>query len=299
MVRKVCMPGLAAVVGFSLAAAAAPERALYGWTDADGVVRYTPDPTRIPGSALARTLVIRRDPDSGQVMVARWGEPAVASPAAPTGPPQGEPAHSLAEVASPETRAPAPPAPAPSTPVREAARYAIQLEAWSISHWAGPVEDLGLLEGRRLYRTTVEVDGRPWERIRLGFFSSPLEARAALESLAPHFPGAWIDRVGEAERAASDSAWTSQGAAAAPRSPRLFALQLGARPTGERLRALSRLELLDRHRLYRSTVQVEGATWERLRLGYFPTFQEAKAVLSRLEASYPEAWIARVDPATR
>ncbi len=44
---------------------------------------------------------------------------------------------------------------------------------------------------------------------------------------------------------------------------------------------------------------MNGALWERLRLGFFPTLEDARAVLRDLERSFPDAWIARVDPDER
>jgi hypothetical protein len=141
-----------------------------------------------------------------------------------------------------------------------------------LSRWLVPLERSGLLAERHLSRSTAEVGGRLWERLRLGPFATPAEARAARARLGPDFAGAWIDREGA-------GAW---------------ALQLAALPLDEGLRSLTRLELLPRHRLYRSTLEEDGETWERLRLGFFDTHAEAERVLHELAPGYPDARVAAV-----
>ena len=186
--------------------------------------------------------------------------------------------------------------------------YAIQLRATSLSAWLRPLQRSGLLASRRLYRRRAELDGRVWERLRLGFYATHGEARAALTQLQATFPGAWVDRIDAAERSAaaraeirppSDVARDAAPAAAGPEAGRGYAIQLDASPLDKGLRALARLELLDRQRLYRTTVDVNGALWERLRLGFFPKLEDARAVLRKLEPSFPDAWISRVEPHER
>jgi hypothetical protein len=53
--------------------------------------------------------------------------------------------------------------------------------------------------GQRIYSTTVEIDGRTWYRIRLGFFTTKAEAAAALSGLSDDYPDAWIARVSDRE----------------------------------------------------------------------------------------------------
>jgi hypothetical protein len=298
MAWKAGVLGLSVAVAAALAATAELEQVVYQWTDAEGAVRYTAHRERIPGSALANARVIRRDPDTGGVVTSRWGEPPAPSVAArgPAPATRPEPAETLRArtelpAATPALARRAMPGPGV---------YAIQLEAWSISEWLRPLRDLGLLEGRRLYRTAAEVDGRIWERLRLGFFAGPAEARDALERLTAHFPGAWIDRIGVAEVEASRSA-TMVAPVALVRfeAPDVFAIQVDARVPDEGLAALERLGLLDQHQLYRTTVKVRGETWERLRLGFFATVSDAQAVLSQLAINHPDAWVARAEPAER
>jgi hypothetical protein len=116
-----------------------------------------------------------------------------------------------------------------------------------------------------------------WERLRVGPFSTLAQARSARARLAADFAGAWIDRE-------------AAGA---------YALQLAAWPLEDGLRSLTRLELLPRQRLYRSTAEERGETWERLRLGFFATRAEAERVLRELAPSHPGARVARVAESER
>lgn len=210
------MPGLA---GLLAALAAGPARAqapgdLYQWTDAGGVVRYTAHLERIPESALASTLVIRRAGPDGAVLSFRWGE----APGA-----ESAPVVAASSSGSPGNAGmPAPPE--PPTLTEGAEDSAPAAEAPSFDEWIGSLDRLHPLEGGRLYRTRVALDGRGWERLRLGVFPSLAEARAALARLAPHFPGAWIDRAGSADRAAVTAA------GGLPRTTGGWVVQLAARP---------------------------------------------------------------------
>ena len=137
------------------------------------------------------------------------------------------------------------------------------------------------------------------------FTGTPVEARAALTRLQTSFPGAWVDRIDAAERGIaaraeirppSELTWGGAPVSVGPEAGPGYAIQLDAWLLDEGLRALTRLELVDRHRLYRTTVAVDGAVWERLRLGFFPKLEDARAVLGALARSFPDAWIARVEP---
>lgn len=299
MASKGIVSGLAGVATALVAVSVGAEvpATLYQWTDTDGVVRYTAHLERVPRASLGRTLVIRGGADGAGALASRWGE----DPGPATSPVAGETAQASAVAEpAPATRAGVASAPpfAPLPQPENADTYAIQLESQSLSDWVRPLDRLRLLEGRRLYRTTVEVDGQQWERLRLGFFATLERARAAQARVAPHFPDAWIDRAGIAEReAALEGAIASTGRFVAPGpGSSAYVLQLGARAGYEGLRALTRLELLERHRLYRSTVELDGETVERLRLGFFPTRESAEAVLRELGGSHPDAWVARVEP---
>ncbi len=63
-------------------ASSAEAAPLYQWTDAAGVVRYTPELERIPPAVLPGVLVLRRDPFSGAIAAFRWGETEPLAPSA-------------------------------------------------------------------------------------------------------------------------------------------------------------------------------------------------------------------------
>ncbi len=51
-----------------------------------------------------------------------------------------------------------------------------------------------------LYLTRAEIDGRQWNRLRLGFFTSMEEAEAALQLINQRYSQAWIDRASPEEK---------------------------------------------------------------------------------------------------
>ena len=310
------------LIPLASSAQAAP---LYQWTDSGGVVRYTPELERIPAAARPGVLVVRRDPVSGAIAAFRWGEsePLALTTAPAPAPPEivaTAPARVPAEIEPPAKTRPEPAAPRPVverappthreppteklvTGDRAPPLYAIQLRATPLTAWLDPLERSGLLAGHRLYRVRAELESGRWERLRLGFYATHGEARAALTQLQASFPDAWIDRIDAAERSAAaraeirppgDVAAVTAPDAAGPQERRGYAIQLDAWPVDEDLRALTRLELLERQRLYRITAAVDGAVWERLRLGFFPKLEDARAVLRKLEPSFPGAFIASV-----
>jgi hypothetical protein len=48
--------------------------------------------------------------------------------------------------------------------------------------------------------------------------------------------------------------------------------------------------------LYVSTIEIDGATWYRLRLGFFAAEADAQATLARLVGTFPRAWLGRAQP---
>ena len=52
----------------------------------------------------------------------------------------------------------------------------------------------------RLYTTTFDKEGKKWNRLRLGFFKSVVQANAVMEKLTSHYPDAWVTKVSVAER---------------------------------------------------------------------------------------------------
>ena len=51
-----------------------------------------------------------------------------------------------------------------------------------------------------LYVTEASVGGEQWYRLRLGFFDTEADAKAALEGWVGEYPNAWLVRVGQNER---------------------------------------------------------------------------------------------------
>lgn len=72
-------------------------------------------------------------------------------------------------------------------------------------------------ENLKLYVSQTTVDNQTWYRLRLGFFGSEDEAKAALEGLVDRFPRAWIGRAEPEETAlAREFAFPGGSAGALP-----------------------------------------------------------------------------------
>jgi tetratricopeptide (TPR) repeat protein len=70
---------------------------------------------------------------------------------------------------------------------------------------------------RHLYVSQTTIDGQAWYRLRLGFFDSEEQARAALAELEPTFPRAWIGRAEPEEiELAAQFTFAGSGAEALP-----------------------------------------------------------------------------------
>jgi hypothetical protein len=128
-------------------------------------------------------LVVRREDGAPSVV------PSESPPrAAPSAPPQElRPARPIPSDRAPlvaRTRAPDAPA-----------DYVINLQ--STREPADPtlIESVPVQSPLRLYVSETEVDGVQWHRLRLGFFASEQEARAALAPLVERFPRAWVGRA--------------------------------------------------------------------------------------------------------
>ena len=225
---------------------------IFEWTDEQGVVRYTPHLDRIPHGLLTTVVVMERGEDVrafayiGSVdghPVLRSEPPVdgavrkviVMRPApleARVTPLEVEavpldPESPAASSAAPVEGSPAPTVgPGPGEDRCSVARIAER------TRWLSPLERLELLQAHRLYGTRVEVDGRVWQRLRLGFFPSLTAARSVQSRLEPSFPGAWIVPVSEAERQASETTALAQinGEALSAPGAASYAIQLGALP---------------------------------------------------------------------
>jgi len=71
----------------------------------------------------------------------------------------------------------------------------------------------------------------------------------------------------------------------------VYAVNLMSSPRPIVVSALPGLEALGKYRLYTSTIEKDGRTWHRLRVGFFETKVEAELIASRMRKSFPQAWI--------
>lgn len=96
--------------------------------------------------------------------------------------------------------------PAPDLPVPESRQplsykelplviYAINLSSEVKPIDLTKVAPIPVDNGQTIYTTQVIVKGRPWHRLRLGFFRTMEDAKAQLKTLKNFYPDAWIDRV--------------------------------------------------------------------------------------------------------
>ncbi|HLF10808.1 MAG TPA: SPOR domain-containing protein, partial [Gammaproteobacteria bacterium] len=109
---------------------------------------------------------------------------------------------------SPAARSPAPDRAPLTARVREPgtpADYVINLQSTREPVAPGVIESISVASSQRLYVSQTQVGGDTWYRLRLGFFASEQEARAALAGLPAQFPRAWVGRAEADEvRLASD-----------------------------------------------------------------------------------------------
>lgn len=59
------------------------------------------------------------------------------------------------------------------------------------------------------------------------------------------------------------------------------------------LSSVPKREIFQTHSLYRTQSTLDGKIWHRLRLGFFPTEQAAKQILSEALKYYPQAWVTK------
>ena len=248
--------GLALLVGLLLPALAVghadePLR-IFEWTDARGVVRYTPHLDRIPhglfttvvvmesgedvrafayiGSVHGRPVLRSEPPVDGAVRkVVVMGPAPLEARVAPL---EVEATPLDRESPAASAAAPIEGAPVPTVGPGPGENRCSAPRIGERTRWLSPLERLELLQAHRLYGTRVEVEGRVWQRLRLGFFPSLTAARSVQSRLEPSFPGAWIVRVSEAERQASETTALAQidGEALSAPGAISYAIQLGALP---------------------------------------------------------------------
>jgi len=304
-----------AIAGCVTLAAASPRpgsaASLYQWTDEDGVIRYTPERARIPASQRGSAIRIEPTPSFSDAIADAQVPPAPESPRpSPPAPASTIDRRSTVSTPSPRPAATGRPAPAPASP--EDVAYAIQVDATPVSQGVPPLPLIGLPSPVRLYQTRAERDGESWTQTRVGPFPTLASARSMLARLEPSFPGAWIVPVPAAERSAAvepppEPAAERRIAAATPAPPpsapkappepappHVYVIQLSATQRSAVSPPMPRLDLPDGYRLFRTTFEKDGRVWERVRVGFFSTLEDARAMRSRLEPRFPGAWIDRV-----
>ena len=77
--------------------------------------------------------------------------------------------------------------------------YVINLQSTTDPVDANAIAGIQTGPDAKLYVSETEVNGRTWYRLRIGFFASEDDARAALAPLAGRYPRAWIGRAEAAE----------------------------------------------------------------------------------------------------
>jgi hypothetical protein len=154
---------------------------------------------------------------------------------------------------------------------------------------------IGSVDGQPVLRSQPPLDGAVRKVVVMRL--TPLEVEAGLleEEAAP------LDREPRAA-APEPPAALAEGApdpavGPGPGEDRCSVARIAA-PTPW-LSPLERLGLLQAHRLYGTRVEADGRVWQRLRLGFFPSLTAARSVQSRLQRSFPSAWIAPVSEAER
>lgn len=157
-----------------------------------------------------RTLELRvRVADDGELLV----------PAAPEPLPPERGENAQAAQRTPER---APLAPRVRTPA-VVADYVVNLQSTREPVPPAATAAVPVPPGRRLYVSTTIVAGVTWYRLRLGFFASEADARAALGALAAPFPRAWVGRAESAEVSAAELARDSAVTGTAEDLPQLAA----------------------------------------------------------------------------
>lgn len=120
----------------------------------------------------------------------------IAAPAAPATrapepvqlPPAVEP-----EVKPPETKQPVTAVALPdSSIIKDDHRYVVNLESSTKPIVVPPLRNLVDAGQYVIYTSRFELDGRMWNRLRVGFFASPGDAQLVLDAFKTKFPHAWV-----------------------------------------------------------------------------------------------------------
>lgn len=136
--------------------------------------------------------------------------------------PEAEPPSAPAATTSTDAAAPGSAATAGRAPmsirVREpeaAPDYVINLQSTTDPVDTNAIAGIETASAEKLYISEAEVDGRTWYRLRIGFFATEDEARAALAPLAERFPRAWVGRAEAAEVSTASDLAFARGATVA------------------------------------------------------------------------------------
>jgi tetratricopeptide (TPR) repeat protein len=174
--------------------------------------------------------------------------------------------------------------------------YVINLASSVTPFQAKELPDLEEFLNYRLYTTTVDKDGKKWNRLRLGFFERVAQANAVMEKLMAQYPDAWVTKVTVAERIRSSEsmlAGSSPGSGATS-STALQQAGAGAVISPGRLEALmqqARANMADKDyaaaiRLYTKILQSPDNNYSQDALEYLGLARERNGQLAHAKMVY-------------
>jgi hypothetical protein len=79
-----------------------------------------------------------------------------------------------------------------SSIIKDDHRYVVNLESSTKPIVVPPLRNLVDAGQYVIYTSRFELDGRMWNRLRVGFFSSPGDAQLVLDAFKTKFPHAWV-----------------------------------------------------------------------------------------------------------
>ena len=135
------------------------------------------------------------------------------------------------------------------------------------------------------FRRAVAFEVRPGDDFRSLVVFVPREAQAAKPSVAP--PPSEARAALPAPAAPSPPTPTSAGG---------WAVQVFAAPRGTALQPLASVAAFDGARAYAVDFEKDGAPWQRLRVGPFPSRRAAEAARAQLMARFPGAFLVADSP---
>ena len=181
--------------------------------------------------------------------------------------------------------------------------YAINLASSIQTFTAAELPELDILLAYRIYTTQFDKDGKTWNRLRLGFFSTRQDAETVLEKLLPYFPGAWATPVSTEERSESaDAVLDDSTRRAAPKKQQLQpepspAARVGGKVTATELEKLNELGseaerlMTDKDydsaiRIYTKILDYPENSSSRDALEFLGLARERKGQLAQAKAAY-------------